>query len=209
MKFFLALGFLAVAGISSASAAIVQYNTAGTTFSCAAASCVVTNSPTTPLITFTSGTDTATFTYNGPGPGPGNVLVTSPTNINYGFFTFTCTVCAAGDTLAIPSFTVNLVLNDVTDAGSRTFTGVSAAGNVTASQSTLSVVWSPTSATFGPSIFSIESATPIPTDNTLIGQVTVRGFVTSSAPEPGSMFLMGAGLIGVGFTARKKFAGRS
>ncbi len=218
MKFALILGVLAAATVGSAGAAMVSYNTAGTTFACSSPSCSVNNSNVgpfgiTPLITFTSGANIATVTYTGPGPGPANVPIGMSSNINYGFFTFTCVVCGPTDVVAIPAFTVALILNDVTDSGTTTFNGTSAAGNITASSNGLGVTWSPTSASFagGNTLFSIENRTPFPTDNSTAGQVTIRGniVIASSVPEPGSMFLLGAGLIGVGFTARKKFASRS
>ena len=192
------------------SASPLQYNTSGSAFT---GSGFVTNTGT--MATFGSGSSIATLTYVGPGPGPSNIPVNTPTNISYGSITLSCAGCTSL-LLNSPAFGFNLVVNNITDSTSNTFVGFSAAGSISSNSSTIAVAWTPTTLQDGSAIFTITSPTLLPALTSGTGTATVQGSVTSalqgpvpnSVPEPASVFLLGAALIGVGYSARNRFTGQ-
>jgi hypothetical protein len=166
-----------------------------------------------------SGGAAASLAFN---PRPNSVTGT-PSSVNYGYFTLFCASCTtqanAGGAF-FNAFTFNLIITDVSDGGSGQFTGTSSGGTVFRDVSTMLIDWVPAllgpgasnaaTGTFGPSTFRILGPTSIvaPNSGTNPGQTTVEGFVTSTldsnVPEPGTMALFGAGLIGFRLLLRKK-----
>ena len=197
----------AILSVASASASIITYDTAGSAY--------VTGG-TGQTLTVTNGSGTATLTYhppsNGSGPcTPANVCsVNAPSNISYGFFQITV---SADGSYTIPAFTFDLLLSDDSDAlPSVTITGTSSGGTITrtgpAGSSNVDIIWSPTSINEGTALFTITSPTQIVDPTTLVGESSIQGTVSpnTGTPEPTTMLLMGAGLLGVGFIARRKKA---
>ena len=195
MKSLAALAVLAVATIGSAGAATIQYNTTGSTFV----------SSGTSTLTVVSGTNTLTLAFN----ALGNSSVTVPSGISYGFLDVSYSG-AAGVTITVPAFQLNLHINNVTDGKTGIFAVTSAGGTVSAAQDTVVVSFAPIPLIVGTASFTANSPLNLVSDATLAGQTSFQGGVNlTGVPEPGTMFLLGAGLLGIGFTARKKFANRS
>lgn len=207
MKSLVTLTALVAATIGSAGASVVQYNTNGSAFSSTSATVSNSANGANTVLSVSTGTATATLSYAGPGAPPSaDVTVSSPTNISYGFFDLNYT--GAG-TVNIPSFVFTVHVNDITTGLNGNFVGFSTAAAVTSNSSTINIFYSPLTFTLTPDIFTINSPTSIVAPTTLVGQTSIQGQVANSTvPEPGTMFLMGAGLLGVAFTARKKFANR-
>jgi len=195
MKLLATLAVLAVATIGSAGAATIQYNTTGSTFM----------STGTNVLTVVSGTNTLTLTFN----PLGNSTVTVPSGISYGVLAVSFSGSSSAS-ITVPAFQLNLKVNNVTDSASGTFAVTSSGGTVSSAQDTVVVSFAPIPLNVGTASFTANSPLNLVSDTTLAGQTSFQGGVNfSNAPEPGTMFLLGAGLLGVGFTARKKFANRS
>ncbi len=164
-------------------------------------------------LTVTSGDQTVAIQYettDGPG-NPQNVL--SGSNTAYGFFD----VMYSGVTgiVTIPAFTFNLKITDITDSSVLNFTGTSSGGQIGFNSGsgidTVNISYSPSPQTAGSSTFYVFSPTSlvIPAPTATFGLTTIQGQVFStSTPEPASMFLMGAGLLGLGFASRRKLRGK-
>ncbi len=208
MKSLVTLTALVAATISSAGASVVQYNTNGSAFSNTTATLSSSSNGANTVLSVTTGTASITLSYAGPGAPPtADVIVNSPTNISYGFFDLNF---SGTGTVNVPMFTFTVKVNDVTNGLTGSFVGTSAPATVTSLQSTINIFDSPLTFTLGADVFNINSPTPIVAQTTLQGQSSIQGQVLSNAvPEPGTMLMMGAGLLGVAFTARKKFANRS
>lgn len=143
-----------------------------------------------------------------------------PTNINLGSFTLACATCGAfgsGLSATFAPFTLEMILTDVTDGGTGKFIGSSTGGEVFTGVSQIDVFWVPLSlgpgtnnalsGSFGPSVFTIDLKTLVvsPTSGTTPGLSTVQGTLSSSAvPEPATVGLVGAALLGLGLLGRKK-----
>jgi hypothetical protein len=128
----------------------------------------------------------------------------SPSLASYGIFR----VDDAGATapVTIGAFSFSLVIHDMTDAGTTTFVGSSAGGTISHNSSDVTVSWSPVTGAIGPVFWSIFTPTPLVPPTTTNGETSIQGAVTSAIPEPASMLLMGAGLLGLGFVSRRKLA---
>ncbi len=188
MKLFAALAVLVAATIGSASATPIQYSTTGSVFQ------------STGTNVLTAGTVTITFN------SIASTLVNAPTGISYGFVDVNY---VSGPNQAVPAFQLNLVVNNITDGVSGMFLVTSAGGSVGQGQDTIVVSFSPIPLVLGTASFTANSPLNFTASNTLAGQTSFQGGVNlSNAPEPGTMFLLGAGLIGIGISARKKFAKR-
>jgi len=150
-----------------------------------------------------------------------NTASGAPSGINFGDFTLacpTCTTIAGGSGATFGAFTFDLVVTDLTDAGATgTFVGTSSGGSVFLDQSTILITWSPAqlgtgtnnaaSGNFGPTDFAITPFSIIvnPTSGAQPGSTTLQGMINSSAiPEPMTLSLVGAGLLGFGLFRRKK-----
>ena len=172
-----------------------------------------------------NGTNGASLVFT---PRPSTTTGT-PSNVNFGIFTLFCAACTSQPTsgtagsATFGSFTFNLVFTDQTDGGVGRFVGSSTGGMVYRDVSPINISWVPLvlgpltnnalSGTFGPTIINILGETNIVAPNSGVnpGQTTVEGRITSRTdipaldgiPEPGTMALIGAGLIGVRLLARK------
>jgi len=195
MKSLASLTVLAVVAIGSASASTIQFNTTGSTFS----------SNGTSTFTINSGPASAVFTYNQSQPVISTV--STPSGVNYGVLAVTY---SGSGLVTIPSFQLNLRINNITDAASGTFVVTSSGGTVGPNSNTVVVSFAPVPLVVGTASFTANTPLNLVDPTISMGQTSFQGGVTiAGAPEPGTMFLLGAGLLGIGFTARKKFANRS
>ena len=162
-------------------------------------------------------------------PNGGNVSGV-PTNANFGTFVLACPTCSALDSL-IPKFagfapfTFDLYITDITDGATGKITGTSQfipntnPAEVYFNTSPMRILWSPLilgpgangalTGNFGPTSFTTFNPTLIvgPTSGTLDGNTTIQGFVDSNAiPEPATLGLVGAALLGLGLLGRKKLS---
>jgi hypothetical protein len=153
-----------------------------------------------------------------------NIATGVPSNINFGIFTLLCTPCLTdhADSAIFTAFTFDLVITDENDGATGEFVGSSTGGAVAFNSSTLIIDWLPAQigpgashaliGNFGTTAFEVNSTSRIvaPNSGANIGQTTVQGGVDTvsggitSVPEPGTISLIGAGLMGLGILLRRK-----
>jgi hypothetical protein len=165
-----------------------------------------------------------TFTLDWTDPSPTTTVTALTSNINYGEFSLVCTLGCDGAPVTVPAFTFVITVDDTTDVAVGNFTGTYSGGQTIAYNSTgpvgsssVDVFWSPTqlgsgtsgatSGNFGPTDFTITNPTQVvdPTQNG--GVSTIQGTVTSieatGTPEPATLVMVGAALLGVGVLRKK------
>ena len=201
---------LVAATIGSASATIITYDTTGSVFTVVGG---VNQPPLTSSFTVSNGAgSSATITYLNIVPGSTFNDAAPGTNIQYGVFqtTFSGPAAPPEIPITIPAFTFILHVNETGPiAQSGLITGSSAGGTVTQNTNTVNVSYSPLTIKLGNTFFNIDPTTRFPAPSTGNGAVAITGTAVGPVPEPGTMLLLGAGLIGFGFSARKKFLNRS
>jgi len=158
----------------------------------------------------------ATLTFN---PSASSVSGV-PSSVAFGDFTLVCATCstqAIGTGAFFNAFSFNLVVTDLTDGATGKFVGNSTGGSVWSDVSQITITWAPLvlgpgtvnalTGNFGPTFFATTSFTAVvaPNSGTPPGQSTVQGFINTTAiPEPGTLSVIGGGLLGLGLLRRKK-----
>ena len=205
MKILASLALLAAATIGSASATVITYDTTGTSFTTIGG---VVQAPGVISFTRANGASSASVFYANITAGSSFDDLAPGTVLSFGVLGDTYNATGGDITIVIPSFTLTLQFN--TNVGNKTIIGSSSGGTISQNSSNVFVSFVPTSFSIGSTNYTVPVVTGIPPSTSLGGQASVQGFaVSNTVPEPGTMFLLGAGLIGVGFSARKKFLNRS
>ena len=152
-----------------------------------------------------------------------NITTGTPSNVNFGIFTLECTACLTDfvDAAVFDAFTFDLVITDQTDNVTGEFVGTSPGGSVAFNASTLTIGWTPAqigpgssgalTGDFNTTFFDITLTSRIvaPNSGANVGQTTVQGGIDtginiSAVPEPGTLSLIGGGLIVLGLVRRRK-----
>lgn len=178
--------------VSPASALTVQYDTIGTTFTCAGCTGSGTSS-----ISFVSGSNNVKIDYT---PQASIPNVDAPTNGSFGEIKFT----TLSGSLINFNATLNLLINQtLPTAGSGNLAG-KIAGQVKFNTNTGKLEFSPTNTvTIGGVTYELDTNIRLVPTSTNAGVITIQGFITA-VPEPGFYVLSTAGLVGLLTFARRR-----
>ncbi len=127
--------------------------------------------------------------------------VTAPTNINIG----TVNVVGGIGTFSGDTFMLTITQTVPTPGGSNT-SSTTVAGSVTSTSNGIDLTFSPTSFSIAsnPAVqYILQSNYFLVAPNTNNGQTTLQAFATAT-PEPASLGLMGASLLGLGLLVRRR-----
>jgi|GEM_PF-1209423 len=150
-----------------------------------------------------------------------------PSNINFGIFALLCPLCSTQALLvgsSFDGFAFDLIITDVTHNATGRFVGLSTGGTVFSDVSQIDIDWLPmelgpgtnnaATGNFSSTIFQITNRTRIvaPNSGLIPGQTTVQGSILSQSdfpivgevPEPATIGLVGAMLVGLGFWGRRR-----
>ena len=195
MKLLSAVAIAAAALVAApASAQVVGYDTAGSSFACnGTAGCLGGGSA------VTIGGLTLTF-------GAASGLVTAPSNITLG----TITTGGAGNA-TLDGITLDLVVNSL-PGGAGSLPGGNIMGVLTGTSSNASITWSSGGVQLGNFIYTVTNSPlslvpPTASGPAGPGTTSIQGFV-ASVPEPATwaMMLMGFGAIGFAMRRRRSTA---
>jgi hypothetical protein len=183
-----------IAGLMAATAlATVSYDTTGSTLSCNGVTGCAQDSATSVTV------GGLTLTYDS-GSGANQV---EPTFINLGNIDSTGT----GTNVNLTGLLLTININSTPPGGSGTLPNGGISGTLSTSRSTSEIVFTPdnTTSVFGTlpgvqignelyQVLDTSLGLVPPTDGSPVGQTTIQGDVTNTAPEPTTFLLMGAGL---------------
>ena len=197
---------LAALMATAASAGTVSYDTNGSSLSCNGIAGCVQNTATSVTL---GGSLTMIYT-----AGAG-VNVVTPSIINLG----NITTSGGGSLLSAAGLRLSINVNSTPHGGNGALPNGSISGTISTNNSTALISFSPSNITtsFGTlpgvtiggvatyQVLNTSLGLQAPTVGNPMGQTTIQGAVTSSAPEPGSILLLSTGLVFV-FLGRKRLS---
>jgi hypothetical protein len=135
----------------------------------------------------------------------GSVAVTAPTNANFGTFYVTDNSTSPASAFSGDLFSLTFS-QTVPSVGSQTSTSP-VTGTITTTSDGIVLSFTPTTEVIGGVSYTVNGPYYLPTpSNTTSGKLTIQGFITppTSVPEPATLSLLGASLLGVGLMFRRR-----